>query len=187
MQLDQLESHHDLLARWNQKLNLIRVPDLKELVQLHYCESLFLATLLPKGSIRVADVGSGAGFPGIPVAVFRPECRVDLIESDQRKGVFLREATRSIPNALVIGERAESLKPGSYDWLVTRAVSPAAVLDLRLAPDFMLLGSLGRANSTAGVEWREPIKVPWGRSRYVLAGSLHVPRGTPDVLRSTST
>ena len=68
-QLDLLEAHYALLMHWNKRLNLTRITELVSVVRLHYCESLFLGLHLPKTTLRIADVGSGAGFPGIPVAV----------------------------------------------------------------------------------------------------------------------
>src|SRR5579862_865494 len=77
-QLELLEEHYRLLLRWNQKINLTRITGLQDAVQYHYCESLYLAMRLPKGPLRIIDIGSGAGFPGVPVAICRPECVVDL-------------------------------------------------------------------------------------------------------------
>src|SRR5437868_3656406 len=89
-----LEVHYNLLLRWNTVLNLTGITDLDTAVERHYCESIFLAAHLPAGPLRLADIGSGAGFPGLPIAVLRPDCMVTLIESHQRKSVFLREASR---------------------------------------------------------------------------------------------
>src|SRR5580698_753922 len=75
-QLDQLENHYSALTRWNERLNLTRIQDLRESVRFHYCESLFLARFLPAGPHKIVDVGSGGGFPGIPVAIFRPDCEI---------------------------------------------------------------------------------------------------------------
>ena len=78
-QLALLEEHYRLLLRWNQKINLTRITSLQDAVRYHYCESLYLAERLPKGARRIVDIGSGAGFPGIPVAIYRPECLLSLI------------------------------------------------------------------------------------------------------------
>ena len=120
-QLTLLEEHYELLLRWNQKINLTRITSLQDAVRYHYCESLYLAQRLPQAPLRIVDVGSGAGFPGIPVAVFRPDCEVNLVESHQRKAVFLREAARELSNVRVLSKRAEELA-GGYDWIVSRAV-----------------------------------------------------------------
>jgi len=126
------------MLRWNAKLNLTRITDRAEAWERHYKESIFLGSKLPPGPLKIADVGSGAGFPGIPIAVVRPECTVTLIESHQRKAVFLREATRDLANVRVLAMRAEDVKE-KFDWIVSRAVSPEDVLKLDLAPNIALL------------------------------------------------
>ena len=105
-----LEAHYRLLLLWNRTLNLSAITGLEEAVERHYCESLFLGAHLPPGSLAIVDIGSGAGFPGLPVAVLRPECSVTLIESHQRKAVFLREASRGLPGVRVVAKRAEDVR-----------------------------------------------------------------------------
>jgi len=155
-QLAKLDSHYQLLLQWNAKLNLTRITSLEDAVRLHYCESLFAGLQLPQGETRIADVGSGAGFPGIPIAILRPEYSVTLIESHQRKAVFLREAGRELPNIRVLAARAEDVAE-RFDWVVSRAVDPKYVLKLRLAPQVAFLG-----NDPEGSR-----KLPWGRDRYL--------------------
>lgn len=166
-QLGLLEAHYNLLVRWNVRLNLTRIESLEEVVRLHYCESMFLGANLPNGPLRIVDVGSGAGFPGIPTAILRPECTVTLVESHQRKAVFLREASRNLNNVIVVTDRAENLKPG-YDWLVSRAVSPNDVSKLNLSNNLALL--IG-TDLVPGFERRVPI--PWGTNRNL---AFHVER-----------
>ena len=74
-QVRRLEAHYELLLRWNKVINLTSVHKPAEAVERHYCESLFLGAHLPPGAFSIADIGSGAGFPGIPVAVLRPSAR----------------------------------------------------------------------------------------------------------------
>src|SRR5258706_9503400 len=107
-QLDQCEAHYALLLRWNPKLNLTRMDSVEEAARLHYCESLLMGQKLPAGPLRIADIGSGAGFPGIPMAILGPEFTVTLGQSHQRKAVFLIQATRDFPNLQVVTERAEN-------------------------------------------------------------------------------
>jgi 16S rRNA (guanine527-N7)-methyltransferase len=154
-QLELLDEHYHLLLRWNPKINLTRITSLQDAVRYHYCESLYLATHLPKGPLRIVDIGSGAGFPGIPVAIYRPECTVDLVESHQRKAVFLREAARSLTNVQVLAQRAEEVTD-SYDWTISRAVRPEDVLKLKLAPHVAILGAEGES-------------LPWGERRALFA------------------
>ena len=166
-QIDRLEAHYHLLKQWNARMNLTRIDSLEDAVRLHYCESLFVGTRLPAGPLRVVDVGSGAGFPGIPIAIFRPECTVTLVESHQRKGVFLREVSRNLKNVTVITGRAENLEPG-FDWLVSRAVAVPDVLKLKLADNLVLLTG---DEELAGFDRREP--VPWGIKRYLAFHVKH--------------
>jgi 16S rRNA (guanine527-N7)-methyltransferase len=163
--LDKLEAHHRLLLQWNARLNLTRIVSLERSVQLHYCESLFLGQALPSAPIRIVDVGSGAGFPGIPIAILRPECSVTLVESHQRKAVFLKEAVRELKNVTVIAARAEDLQE-QFDWLVSRAVAPKDILALKLAPQRALL--VGER------EFEQAKALPWGSGRFLA----FVPRGT---------
>src|SRR5258708_37205005 len=95
-QLDQLEAHYNLLTKWNERLNLTRINKLEDVVHLHYCESLFVATALPPGPLRIVDVGSGAGFPAIPIAILRPECSATLVEPHQPKARLLPQASRDL-------------------------------------------------------------------------------------------
>src|SRR5713101_6724096 len=103
-QLQSLQLHYELMLRWNRRINLTRITSLPDSVRFHYCESLYLAQFLPKPPLKIVDIGSGAGFPGIPVAVFRSDSLVDLVESHQRKAVFLTEVVRhlALPNVRVL-------------------------------------------------------------------------------------
>jgi 16S rRNA (guanine527-N7)-methyltransferase len=187
LQLDQLERHHQLLESWNRRLNLTRIEDISEVVRFHYCESLFVSTVLPAGRLSICDLGSGAGFPGIPLAVIRPDLEVVLIESDQRKAVFLREATRDLRNAQVFAARYQECTI-EFDWAVSRAVSLGDLSTARLAPSIALLQSTASIPSLATSEnsraigprsmvaplGADVIRLPWGRDRVLV-----VSRGTP--------
>lgn len=166
-----LEAHLDLLLRWNRALNLTAIRDRKEAIERHYCESLFLGSRLPPGQLTVADVGSGAGFPGFPVAVLRPDCQVTLIESHQRKAVFLREASRGFPNVRVVAKRAEDVEE-RFDWVISRAVSymDLAPLLKNLAPNADLLTGGERPPEGMGYVWDDPVALPWGKQRFLWTG-----------------
>ena len=155
-QLSLLERHYRLLLHWNQKINLTRITKLREAIEYHYCESLYLARSLPPQPLRIVDIGSGAGFPGIPVTVYRPDCSIDLVESHQRKAVFLTEAVRQLglSNVRVLAKRAEDVV-GSYDWMISRAVKPDEVFRLKLASKVSVLGAAGE-------------KLPWGEGRALF-------------------
>lgn len=159
-QIDRLEAHYRLLVRWNAKLNLTRIECEDQAAKLHYCESLYLGTKLPPGPLRIADIGSGAGFPGVPLSILRPECHITLVESHQRKAVFLRESARELSNVTVFSGRAEEVSE-RFDWIVSRAVRPADVLALRLEAKFALLVGPEDAQKLGGVA------LPWGKGRFL--------------------
>jgi 16S rRNA (guanine527-N7)-methyltransferase len=169
-QIAALQAHHELLVRWNKTVNLTTITSLEEVVERHYCESLFLGAHLPAGNLRVVDVGSGAGFPGFPVAVLRPDCTVALVESHQRKAVFLREASRKIGSVRVIAKRAEDVEE-EFDHLISRAVSYEDLRSslIRLAPVASLLTG-AEEPPKLGMDWAEPIAIPWGNARFLRLG-----------------
>lgn len=162
-QLRQLEVHYNLLLRWNERLNLTRITSVEDAVRFHYCESLYLARSLPPEALRVADVGSGAGFPGFPLAIFRPDCEVTLIESHQRKAVFLREASRGIANLRVMAARGEHVEE-KFDVTVSRAVAPKEVLRLTSSENFSLLMGSSDTGELAG----HYSLLPWGKDRVLF-------------------
>jgi len=176
-QVETLQSHFELMIRWNRSLNLTTITDTAEAVERHYCESLFLAQHLSGG--RIVDIGSGAGFPGIPVAVLLPESGVTLVESHQRKAVFLRESTRSLPNVRVLAQRAEAVTE-QFDWAISRAVGYADLAKplRRLAPNAALLTGAETPPDKLGFRWNDPIPVPWGRERWLRVGIRSVSRET---------
>src|SRR4051812_28300558 len=136
------------MLRWNKTINLTRIEDLETAVDRHYAESLFLAANLPVGSLSIADVGSGAGFPGFPVAVLRPDCTVGLIESHKRKAVFLKEVSRPVQNLTVLPQRAEEVRE-RFDWIISRAVSweDLTKFGRHLAPHVAWLGAAPQPGS----------------------------------------
>jgi 16S rRNA (guanine527-N7)-methyltransferase len=180
-QVRQLSSHYALLMQWNQKMNLSAIRDPAEVVCRHFGESLFLAKALPSAATMV-DVGSGAGFPGIPAAIYDPNLHVTLVESIAKKATFLREATRDLWNVRVLNARAETLE-GDFDWVVMRAVAPVPLLPrlLELAPNLALLvtdQALSELGHNTKVSWRSPQPLPWGRGRVLLIGQRRQPCST---------
>lgn len=171
-QIERLQKHHELLTRWNRVLNLTSVRTLEEAVERHYCESVFAADHLPGDVASIGDVGSGAGFPGIPIAVMRPGSSVVLIESHQRKAAFLREAARDLQNVRVIAKRAEDVAE-SFDWVVSRALRYSDIVGAlkKLGRNAELLTGEVRACDLPGFKWKEPIRLPWGERRYLWLGS----------------
>jgi len=168
-QCSALREHFELLLRWNRRMNLTSIRDPLEVIERHYCESVFLGVHLPEGETTVVDVGSGAGFPGIGVAVMRPLARVTLVESSQKKVAFLKESTRKVANIGVVGRRAEDVRE-RFDWLISRAV---AWEDLPMLGDHVALLA---SEPAPEFPWRENVRLPWGDRRVLLIGD--VARGT---------
>lgn len=95
--LSSLSAYLDLLVRWNARTNLTAIRSPEEMVQRHFGESLFAAQHLGESVPEsLLDLGSGAGFPGVPIALFHPEVAVTLAESQNKKAAFLREAVRTL-------------------------------------------------------------------------------------------
>ena len=180
-QVSQLYQHFELLERWNKRMNLTAIEPGPEMVVRHYCESLFFGVHLPGDLNTVADMGSGAGFPGIPLAILRENWRITLIESNQRKAVFLREATRNLPNVSVLSYRAVEIEK-TFDCLVSRAVAPKDILELipRLGPRIGLMigeDDISSVRFDKHIAWAEPVRLPWGVRRFCMYGE-YVSRGT---------
>ena len=174
-QVEKLYAHYELLDRWNRKMNLTTVQSGPETVKRHYLESLFFAQHIPGEFQTLADIGSGAGFPGVPIAVLKPDCLVTLVESNQRKAVFLKESTRGLTNIAVAAQRAEELQ-SSFEWIVARAVDPNEVVRLvpKLAPKIgLMLGEddYNRLKSSPHIAWAEPVRLPWGDRRVCAFGN----------------
>ncbi len=113
-----------LLDRWNRTYNLTAIRDPGEMVVKHLLDSLAMAPFVRSGNL--ADLGTGAGLPGIPLAIANPALQVTLVESNGKKARFLREVVRTLPlpNARVAESRVEALdEPGNYDAIVARALA----------------------------------------------------------------
>jgi 16S rRNA (guanine(527)-N(7))-methyltransferase RsmG len=187
LQVTQLYHHYDVLIRWNRRMNLTTVKPGLDMVIRHYCESLFFAAHLPAADdkISVLDLGSGAGFPGIPIAALKPNWNVTLVESSQRKAVFLRESSRRLRNVVIRAERMETLSE-HCDWVVARAVDPREVLINvpRLALNVgLMLGEddFSSIRHDSRVAWTEPVRLPWGDRKicaYGVSSTWNVPRET---------
>jgi len=125
-QLQQVSKHLDLLLKWNSKINLSAIRDSEKIVTRHFGESFFAARhLLNDFSARTSaiDIGSGAGFPGLPIKIWAPALELTLVESNNKKVAFLREAIRvlGLSGAAVFVGRAEKLN-GRADLATLRAV-----------------------------------------------------------------
>lgn len=181
-QLRQTSTYIDLLVKWNAKVNLTAVRTPEEIVTRHFGESFFAAArLLPQPGETVIDLGSGAGFPGLPLAILAPAAQVTLIESKGKKAAFMNEVISALrlQNAKVFNHRAEAY-PGTADLVTMRAVEKfdrALGTALGLVRDggriALMIGAqqLSQAKTLAAkVEWQEPWLVPRGHSRVLAVG-----------------
>ena len=128
--VEKLSMYLDLLLKWNARTNLTAIREPEEIVRRHFGESLFTAAHLPVCE-TLLDLGSGAGFPGLPIQLALPGLRVTLAESQNKKAAFLREAVRVLEVPVEVwGERAEKMPVGRrFDVVTLRAVdNPAAAL-----------------------------------------------------------
>ncbi|MCP4583880.1 MAG: 16S rRNA (guanine(527)-N(7))-methyltransferase RsmG [candidate division Zixibacteria bacterium] len=122
-QIDNLLGYIDMIRETSSKMNLVSKNDLPQLIERHLLDSLHALTVytIPPGS-HIADLGSGAGFPGIPIAIARPDTQMDLVESRHRKCLFLGSVIDKLKlsNAKVIHDRWEN-RTNQYDIILARA------------------------------------------------------------------
>jgi 16S rRNA (guanine527-N7)-methyltransferase len=183
--LNLISTYIDLLLRWNARINLTAIRNEEEIVTRHFGESLFAARqLFPDASRRdvrtsVADVGSGAGFPGIPIKLWAPGIALTLIESNHKKAAFLREVGRALTltNIDIQNVRAENLDR-TFDVVTFRAVErfadilPVAARLVASSGRLVLLISRAQVEQAytvlAELSWEEPIPVPESEIRVLL-------------------
>jgi len=171
--LAQFETYLELLLKWNARTNLTAVREPGEIIRRHFLECIQCAQALPDDTERtLLDFGSGAGFPGIPIAICRPEFRVTLAESQRKKAAFLREAVRTLGlNAEVFDGRVEDLAQDRRFGVTTlRAVDrmeeACGVAFHRVAVGGWMVVFVtdqtmaGVKAALPGVEWREDLPVP---------------------------
>jgi 16S rRNA (guanine527-N7)-methyltransferase len=119
---ERFEDYLSLLLRWNARMNLTAIRDEEGILSRHFVESIACARIVPPGVTTLLDLGSGAGFPGIPIALCRPEISVTLAESQNKKAAFLQEAVRTLGLGVrVHAGRAEKLTE-SFECVTLRAV-----------------------------------------------------------------
>ncbi|MEN8262716.1 MAG: 16S rRNA (guanine(527)-N(7))-methyltransferase RsmG [Nitrospirota bacterium] len=114
------------LKKWNKAYNLTALRKDNDIIVKHFLDSLLYLKAIPEGTLKLADAGTGAGFPGIPLKLVRPEIDLTLIESSRKKAAFLRHILRKLglDNSTVLEKRLEALGEThrhSFDVMVTRA------------------------------------------------------------------
>ena len=177
----QLEAFLALLLQWNARINLTSVRDPESIVRRHFAESLFAAEHVPQNAATLLDFGSGAGFPGIPIAIARPHLTVTLAESQGKKAAFLREAVRTLGlRAEVWPSRVEQMPAERvFDAVILRAVDKmphACKLAVpRLAPGGWLAVFATHATESAldrlsGIRWTAALPIPGSRQEILRTG-----------------
>jgi len=118
----------DALKEWNRKFNLTGIKKDEDIIIKHFLDSLLYLRFIPGDYLQVADIGTGAGFPGVPIAIIRPDLKLYLVESSIKKSLFLGQLLKllHIHNVTVLEKRAEQIVIGQdmlpVDVAVTRAV-----------------------------------------------------------------
>jgi 16S rRNA (guanine(527)-N(7))-methyltransferase RsmG len=185
----QIRSYIEILLAWNRKMSLTAITDPVEIVHFHFGESIFALTVGAVSDGRLADVGSGAGFPGLPIRLARPSVNLTMIESNIKKCTFLREVSRKlgVEGVRVLNSRMEDLPSPSaderFDFISARAVGDFEVL-LHFATKFLtkegrLVLWIGQEDSETLAaahsvcwEWSDPILIPNSSKRNLLSGRL---------------
>jgi 16S rRNA (guanine527-N7)-methyltransferase len=183
-QVEVVQAHLDLLLKWNAKINLTAVHDPEEIIQRHFGESFFaarqLAAPLPETAI---DIGSGAGFPGLPLKLWLTDLKLTLVESNGKKATFLREVTRvlELRDVTVLCERAETISVKA-DLVTLRAVErfgetlPTARKLTKPGGRLALLIGNSQAeiarSKIGDANWGLQIKIPESTNRVLIIGRL---------------
>ena len=187
-QVEAIRKYMYLLLLWNHKVSLTSIVDPGEILDRHFGESMFAAARLSILNGRLADVGSGAGFPGLALKIIRPELHVTLIEANAKKSAFLAEVVRDLGlnEVDVLRARYEDLPLGAIqaDFIAARAVGRLQKLlewasgSLSPAGQVVLwLGAQDAENLLRVREWNwtAPVPIPRSRRRVLLAGQKPAP------------
>lgn len=180
VEAEAFSSYLALLLKWNAKLNLTAIRDTEGILRRHFFECIFCARTLPAGIGTLLDFGSGGGFPGVPISICRPEIRVTLGESQNKKAAFLREVIRTLAlQASVEQGRAEALRI-AFDAVSLRAVDKmdqvisSAEEKVALNGYLVLMASLRDADRfqrlASKTEWQSPVFIPGSTENCVLLG-----------------
>jgi 16S rRNA (guanine527-N7)-methyltransferase len=192
-QLRHISTYIDLLLHWNARINLTAVREPEEIVTRHFGESIFAARyLFPRANAgtspeasrpHVIDVGSGAGFPGLPIKIWATQAHVTLIESNQRKATFLREVVRNLGvcDVDVFAGRAIAFPGSKGDVVMLRAVEhfesilPVAAGLVRSGGCLAMLVGETQSNGihelVPSLQWSEPARLPLSANRVLIIGS----------------
>jgi len=173
------------LKKWNRAYNLTALKTDEDIIIKHFLDSLLYLRAMPEGKIKVADIGSGAGFPGIPMKIVRPEVEMYLIEPSRKKAAFLRHVIRivGLEEIEVIEKRLEDMRAveeslSSVDVAVTRALFDIEEFIKKAAP---ILKQNGLFILSKGPKIKDELKALVGKSYDMLTLSLPL---APDIKRN---
>jgi 16S rRNA (guanine527-N7)-methyltransferase len=179
----QFHAYLELLLRWNQRLNLTAVREPEQIICRHFVECTFAAQHLPRNITSLLDYGSGAGLPGIPIAICRPEIRVTLAEAQGKKAAFLREALRVLSlNGEIYDGRVETMpEERRFTAVSMRAVEKmelAIPIAVKRVKRYLILLTTERSAPTyraltPELTWLKPIPLP-NTEQMILAIGEHV-------------
>ena len=183
-QVLQIQRYIEILLIWNEKVNLTSIRDPLEILYRHFCESMYASVAVPVENGRLADVGSGGGFPGLPLKIIRPNLRVFLVESNLKKATFLAEVVRELGlrDAQVLVRRYEELSEemAPLDYVCSRALGEfpgflewAGSTQTGVKQVILWIGArdLPEIQKIATWDWQEPIAVPHSLRRLLLVGT----------------
>lgn len=182
--LEKFETYLALLLKWNSRLNLTAVREPQAIIRRHFVECIQCAQALPEASEQetLLDFGSGAGLPGFPIAICRPEIRVTLAESQKKKAAFLREAVRSLGlKAEVFDGRVEDMAHERLFSIVTLRAVDKMVEACRVGLRHLVPGGEMVLFATEGTEpgllaalpeisWRERLPIAGSDTGRLLRG-----------------
>ncbi len=162
---DRMLRHEALLQAWNPRVNLTRITEPVEVARRHFGEALFLAREMGLTSGTIADLGAGAGFPGLPIAAWQPAVQVTAVESVTKKTTFLREVSRDWGNVSLFEGRIEAVEE-TFDWVVMRAVAIEPLLEelAKMAPRAAFLAGSRASEALEKTDlWilKDRIELPW--------------------------
>jgi 16S rRNA (guanine527-N7)-methyltransferase len=182
-QTSKVREYIRLLLKWNQSVSLTSIVDPTEILARHFGESMFVRSLVPVENCRLADVGSGAGFPGLALKIASPDLHVVLIESNRKKCAFLSEVARALglTNVEILPARFDEIRvaPGFAEIVTARALGGFPNI-LRWAGS--ALANRGHAILWLGGEdttkvsgipgwiWQPAIRIPESQRRFIVIG-----------------
>jgi 16S rRNA (guanine527-N7)-methyltransferase len=182
-QAEKIREYVLLLLKWNRTISLTSITDPAEIVGRHFGESMYASNLLPVENCRLADVGTGAGFPGLALKIACPGLHITLIESNNKKCVFLSEVVRCLgfADVEIRTERFEQIRPETIhaNIIASRAVGKFKQLlrwsTTALARRGHLMLWVGEEDSTRTVRnpawtWQPAVRIPDSQRRFILIG-----------------